>query len=248
MRYSDAKVTGSVSQATSGAATVGSRPAPGGAVSDIILAVTERQIAPGETACFPFVARTAYGIPSIHEFNVISDNPEFSPEWVRLGRSAGDSYGPHYILDISPGDIERSQYGAYLLRLSWREAGTYRHAEGRCKLIIRPRVRAITEPAVTIWPTGQVCLLLENRANTGIDVLVSIRHRGSDWSKKWEFDLPAKDDPFSFAGRFDPPAGRRSGDFELAVSAAGVPLLRRTVHARRSLIPRRLVSDIKASA
>ena len=102
MRYSNAKMTGSVSQAASGAATAGSRPALGGAVSDIILAVTERQIAPGETACFPFVARTAYGIPSIHEFNVISDNPDFNPEWVRLDRSAGDSYGPHYILEIRP--------------------------------------------------------------------------------------------------------------------------------------------------
>jgi hypothetical protein len=95
-------------------------------VSDIILAVTERQIAPGEAACFPFVARTAYGIPSIHEFNVTSDNPNFNPEWARIGRSAGDSYDPRYILEISPGDIGRSHYGAYPLRLSWRAAGTYR--------------------------------------------------------------------------------------------------------------------------
>jgi hypothetical protein len=94
MPYSNAKMTGSVSQAASGVATAGNRPALGGAVSDIIVAVNERQIAPGETACFPFVARTAYGIPSIHEFNVISDNPNFKPEWVRLGRSAGDSYSP----------------------------------------------------------------------------------------------------------------------------------------------------------
>jgi len=216
-------------------------------VSDIILAVTERQIVPGETACFPFVARTAYGIPSIHEFNVISDNPNFNPEWVRLDRSAGDSYSPHYILEISPGDIGRSQFGAYPLRLSWR-AGTYRHAGGRCTLIIRPCVRAATEPAVTIWPTGQVCLLLENRRSTGIDVSISIRHRGSDWSKEWEFELPEKDDSFSFSERFDPPAGKRSGDFELVVSAAGVPLVRRTVRARRLLIPRRLISDTQVCA
>ena len=245
MRYSNAKMTGSVSQAAAGVATCGSRPALGGAVSDIILAVNERQIAPGETACFPFAVRTAYGIPSIREFNVISDNPNFNPDWVRLSRSAGDSYGPHYILEISPDDIGRSQYGAYPLRLSWRAAGTYRHAGGRCTLIIRPCVRAVTEPAVTIWPTGQVCVLLENRGNTGIDVSVSIRHRGSDWSKEWKFELPEKDDVFSFSGRFDPPPGKRSGDFELAVSAAGVPLVRRTVRARRSLIPRRLISDIQ---
>ncbi len=109
-------------------------------------------------------------------------------------------------------------------------------------LIIRPCVRTVTEPAVKIWPAGQVRLLLENRGSTGIDVSVSIRHRGSDWSKEWEFELPAKDDPFSFSGRFDPPAGQRSGDFELAVSAAGVPLVRRTVRARRPLIRRRLIA------
>jgi hypothetical protein len=248
MRYSDAKITGSVSQAASGVATAVSRPALVGAVSDIILAVTERQIAPGEVARFPFVARTAYGIPSIHEFGVISDNPNFNPKWVRLGQSAGDSYGPHYILEISPGDIGRSQYGAYPLRLSWRAAGTYRQAGGRCTLVIRPYVRAVTEPAVRIWPTGQVCLLLENYGSTDIDVSISIRHRGSDWSREWEFDLPAKDDPFSFSALFDPPPGKRSGDFELAVSAAGVPLIRRTVRARRSLIPGRLISDMQISA
>ena len=248
MRYSDAKMAGSVSQAASGIATVGSRPALGGAVSDIILAVNERQIAPGETACFPFVACTAYGIPSIHDFNVISDNPNFNPEWVRLARSAGDSYSPRYILEISPDDIGRCQYGAYPLHLSWRAAGTYRHAVGRCTLVIRPCVRAVTEPAVTIWPAGRVCLLLENRGSTGIDVSISIRHRGSDWSKEWEFELPENDDPFNFSERFDPPAGKRSGDFELAVSAAGVPLVRRTVRARRSLISRRLVSDIQVCA
>ena len=108
--------------------------------------------------------------------------------------------------------------------------------------MIRPCVRAVTEPAVKIWPAGQVRLLLENYGSTGVDVSVSIRHRGSDWSKEWEFELPGHDDQFSFSGRFDPPAGQRSGDFELAVSAAGVPLVRRTVRARRPLIPRRHVA------
>jgi hypothetical protein len=248
MRSSNAEMTGSVSQAASGAATVGGRTALSGAVSDLILAVTERQIAPGETACFPFVARTAYGIPSIHEFNVISDNPNFNPEWVRLGQSAGDSYGPHYTLEISPGDIGRSRYGAYPLRLSWRAAGTYRQAGGRCTLVIRPCVRAIAEPTAKIWPTGQVCLLLENYGSTDVDVSISIQHLGSDWSRQWEFNLPAEDDPFSFSALFDPPPGKRSGHFELAVSAAGVPLVRRTVRARRSLIPGRLISDMQASA
>ena len=59
MRYSNAKMTGAVSQAASGIATADSRPVLAGAVSDIILAVNERQITPGETACFPFYR--AYG-------------------------------------------------------------------------------------------------------------------------------------------------------------------------------------------
>lgn len=248
MRYSGAKMPGSVSQAASGTAIAESRPAPGGAVSDIILAVTEREITPGGTACFPFAARTAYGIPSIHEFNVISDNPNFNPEWVRLGRSAGDSYGPRYTLEISPGGIGRSQYGAYPLRLSWRAAGTYRQAAGQCMLIIKPCVRAVAEPVVKIQPAGQIWLLLENRDSTGIDVSVSIRQCGSDWSKEWEFGLPAKDGPSSFSRSFDPPAGKRRADYELAVNAAGVPLLRRTVHVRRSLITRRHTSDMHTSA
>ena len=231
-------MTGSVSQATSGAALAESRPASGGAVSDIVLAVTERQIAAGETACFPFSARTAYGIPSLHEFSVTSDNPDFDPEWVRLRRSAGDSYGPHYTLEISPGAIGRLQYGAYPLRLSWRAAEAYGPA-GQCVLLIKPRVRAVAEPVVQIRPAGQIWLLLENRDSTGIDVSVSIRKCGSDWSKEWEFGLPAKDGPTAFSRSFDPPAGKRHGDYELAVSAAGVPVDRRTVRVRRSLITRR---------
>jgi hypothetical protein len=215
---------------------------PGKVVSDIILAVTEAQIAPGDTACFPFAARTAYGIPSVHDFDVLSDNPDFNPEWARLRPAASDGYGPRYLLEITPGDIGRSQFGAYPLHLSWGAAGTHRYAVGQCTLIIRPSVRVATEPDVTIWPAGQVRLLLENRGGTGIDVSVSITHRDSDWSKQWEFELPVQDDPFSFSGRFDPPTAKRSGDFELAVSAAGVPLVRRTVRARRPLISRRLIA------
>jgi hypothetical protein len=241
-------MTSSVSQAASGAAIADGRPASGGAVSDIVLAVTEREIAPGETACFLFAARTAYGIPSVHEFNVSSDNPDFNPEWVRVRRSGGDSYGPHYTLEISPGGIGRTQYGAYPLRLSWRAAGTYRQAAGQCVLIIKPRVRAVAESVVQIGPAGQVWLLLENRDSTGIDVSVSIRQCGSDWSREWEFGLPAKDGPSSFSRSFDPPAGKRRRDYELAVNAAGVPLIRRTVRVRRSLITGRHTSDMQVSA
>lgn len=101
------------------------------------------------------------------------------------------------------------------LRLSWRETETYRQTGGRCTLFRRPCVRAVAEPAVKIWPAGQVCLSLENRESTAIDMSVSIRHSGSDWSKEWEFDLPAKDDVFSFSGRFGPLASNRCGDYNL---------------------------------
>src|SRR5204863_9487318 len=131
VRYSDTKMTGAVCQARTGAAIAEGRPAPSGEVSDIDLAVNECEVVPGETACFLFAARTAYGIPSVHDFNVTSDNPDFSPEWVRVRPSAGDSYDPHYTLEISPGGIGRSQFGAYPLRLSWRAAGTYRQAAGQ---------------------------------------------------------------------------------------------------------------------
>ena len=48
--------------------------------------------------------------------------------------------------------------------------------------------------------------MLENRGNTGIDVSISIRHCGSDWSQEWEFELPETGVPFSFSERFDPQA------------------------------------------
>jgi hypothetical protein len=216
--------------------------AAGKVVSDIILAVTEAQIAPGDTACFPFAARTAYGTPSVHDFNVMSDNPDFNPEWARIRPAASDGYGPRYLLEITPGDIGRSQFGAYPLRLSWGAAGTHRYAVGQCTLVIGPSVRVVTEPDVTIWPAGQVRLLLENHSGIVVDVSVSVTDRDSDWSKQWDFGLPVKDDPFSFSGRFDPPTAKRSGDFELAVSAAGVPLVRRAVRSRRPLISRRLIA------
>ncbi len=219
-----------------------------GAVSDILVAVAERQISAGETARFPFAVRTAYGAPSVHDFNVISDNPAFHPEWVRVRQSAHDTYGPNYVLEITPGDSGRVQPGTYPLCLSWGAAGTYRYVAGRCTLLVRPRVHAVTEPAVHIWPAGQVGLTLENRGSTAVQVSVSVRHAGSvrnggsGWSKEWEFELPVRDGPFGFSGPFDPPAGLRSGDFELAVSAAGVPLVRRTVHARRALRSRRSIA------
>jgi hypothetical protein len=216
--------------------------AAGKVVSDIILAVTQAQIVPGDTARFPFAARTAYGTPSVHDFTVISDNPDFNPEWVRIRPAAPDGYGPRYLLEITPGDIGRPQFGAYPLRLSWGAAGTHRYAEGRCTLVIGPAVGVAAGPDVTIWPAGQVRLLLENHSGIVIDVSVSVTDCDSGWSKQWDFGLPVEADPFSFSGRFDPPTVKRSGDFELAVSVAGVPLVRRTVRARRPLISRRLIA------
>jgi hypothetical protein len=111
--------------------------AAGKVVSDIILAVAEAEIAPGDTARFPFAARTAYGAPSVHDFNVISDNPDFNPEWARIRPAASDGYGPRYLLEITPGSIWR------LSALSL--VGSSRDAPLRCRPVhahhqaIRPR-------------------------------------------------------------------------------------------------------------
>ena len=220
----------------------GGRPENGGSRADVAFEVAEREIVPGETARFPFTVLAERGNPSIHDFDVASDNPEFSPAWAHVVRSTdSDALIGQYNLEIRPEGIRRSQYGIYPLRLSWTGSGEARSAEGRCTLKIRPCVRLTAQPTLKIWPAGEASLTLENCGGVDLDVSISVTHHGSSWSKGWEFELTAEDGPFEFAEKFDPPAGARRGEFELDVSAEGISLIRMPVTARSLVIPRKLV-------
>ena len=217
----------------------GSYPA-GGSPPDITLGVAERQIVPGETAYFQFIVHTGQQASSIHDFDVTSDNPNFNPAWAHIVRSADTSSG-HYTLEVHPGEIRRSQYGTYPLRLYWGRPGTPRHAEVPCTLIIKPCLRITGKPSLQIWPTGTVSLSLENCGRTGVEVSISVRHHGSSWSRGWEFELQSEEGPFEFSEKFDPPTGTHQGEFELDISAEGVSLIRMRIQAKRLLISRKLI-------
>jgi hypothetical protein len=220
----------------------GSRHPAGGFLPYVTLEVAERQIVPGETARFPFIVHTEQRPPSIHDFNITSDNPNFNPAWAHIVRSTeNDTLTAQYNLEIRPADIRRSLYGTYPLRLNRGGPGTPRHAEGRCTLIIKPCVRLTVKPTLEIWPTGTVSMSLENCGGAGIDVSISIGHHGSDWSKGWEFELQAGEGPFKFSEKFDPPTGTRRGEFELDISAEGVSLIRMRMRAGHLIISRKLI-------
>jgi hypothetical protein len=172
---------------------------------------------------------------------VISDNPNYDPAWTYIIRSADDdAHLSHYILEIHPTGIRRPQYGVYPLRLYCRAPGRY--AESRCALIVKPCIRLAAKPCLKTWPAGEVSLSLENCGRTAIDVSVSIRHRGSNWSDGWEFELRAGDGPFEFSEKFNPPAGARGGNFELDISAAGISIVRMRMQAKRLSIPRKHIA------
>jgi hypothetical protein len=63
----------------------GSRPPVGGVPSDVALELAELQIVPGETARFPFTVYTEREAPTINDFDVVSDNPNFNPAWSHVG-------------------------------------------------------------------------------------------------------------------------------------------------------------------
>ena len=90
----------------------GGRPGDDGSPPDVAFEAAEREIVPGETACFPFTVPAERGNPSIHDFDVSSDNPEFNPAWARIVRStASDALIGQYNLEIRPEGIRRSQNG-----------------------------------------------------------------------------------------------------------------------------------------
>ena len=205
----------------------------------VIMEVTERQIVPGETARFPFIVPMGEERPSILEFHVISDNPNFDPRWAHVVRSADGTRSPHYILEIRPAGVRRAHYGTYPLSMYWGSPGSYGYGEGRCTLTIRPCVRLMAKPTFKTWPGGMLSLSLENCGSAGIDVSVSVSHHGSNWSKGWEFELRTEDGPFEFSETFELPADGKGGKFELDISAEGISIVQMPIQARRFLISRK---------
>jgi len=221
----------------------GSRLPVSGSPPNVTLGVAERRVVPGETASFPFTVSAEREVPGVHDFSIASDNPNFDPAWAHIVESTENGVlGARYTLEVRPTDIRHSQYGAYPLRLRWGRPGTPRHAEGRCTVIIKPCVRFTVKPALKAWPTGMVSVSLENCGRADIDVSLSVSHQGSNWSKRWEFELKTGDGPFEFSETFTPPAGARRGSFELDISAEGVSLFSAQIHAKHLIISRKLVT------
>ena len=204
---------------------------------DVLVEVPECRVVPGETARFPFVARGAEPPCSIHEFSVFSENPDFNPGWVHIVKATDGMRAPRYTLEIRPVNVRHSQYGTYPIWIRWDKPGVPQPAIGRCTLVIKPCVRLKGNPTFKTWPGGVISLTLENCGGIGIDISVSITHHGSSWSNGWEFELETGDGPFKFKETFDPPADGRGGEFTLDVSAAGIPLIHRSIRPNNFGIP-----------
>ena len=216
--------------------------------ADISLEGSECRVVPGETARFPFVLRTWPEGQSIHDLDVVCENPRFNRSWAHIVGSSDGAFVRHYTLEIHPTDVRRHHYGTYPLLLTWGIPGTLGYAEGRCVLVIRPCVRLTARPALAIRPAGRLSLALENCGDTGLDVSVTLSHHGSSWSKGWEFELGTEDGPFEFSEQFDLPPGARKGEFELGVSAEGIPIAQTTVRPpRRPFIARKHIVTAAAT-
>jgi len=209
---------------------------------DVVVEVSECEVVPGEKARFPFTFRNGERTPSIHEFNVVSDNSGFNAGWVHVVQVTGVSGAAHYALEIRPTDVGRDQYGTYPLRIYWQPPDGSPHVAGRCTLTIKPCLRLEGKPTFKTWPGGELSLSLENCGRASIDVSVSVSHHGSSWSKGWEFELETQDGPFEFTETFEPPQDGRGGEFNLSISAAGVPLIQMPLRANRFAISRKHVA------
>jgi hypothetical protein len=211
-----------------------SQPSPGEPAANIILETAERQVVPGETARFPFVVRTDQDVQSIHDLDVVSDNPNFDRGWAHIvGSDEGAAFLRRYILEIRPRHIGRHQYGKYPLLVTWEAPGTRQHIGSRCTLVIKPCVRLKAEPHLAVRPTGELSLSLENCGDSSVDVTVTLTHHGTSWSKGWEVELGTEDGPFEFDEQFDLPPDARKGEFDLAISAEGVTVAQLAIRPRR---------------
>jgi hypothetical protein len=208
--------------------------------ADIVFGVTECQVVPGETARFPVTVRTRRDAPSIHDLDVLSDNPNFDRGWAHVVAATGGT-GPlwRYVLQVRPVNVGRHHYGTYPLLVTWGAPGTPGYAEGRCELVIKPCVRFRAEPTITPGPAGGLSLSIENCSETGIDISVTVRHHGSGWSRGWEFELGAGDGPFEFSETFGLPPGAPRGELDVSITAEGIPVFDEQVRVRCSFPWRR---------
>src|SRR5439155_10378398 len=123
---------------------------------DVLVEVPERRVVPGQTACFPFVARSGEPPRSIHEFGVLSDNPDFDPGWAHIVKATDGTHSPRYTLEIRPSNVRHSPYGTYPIWIRWDKPGVSQPAIGQCTLIIKPCVRLRGKPTLKTWPGGVI--------------------------------------------------------------------------------------------
>jgi hypothetical protein len=215
--------------------------------ADISLERSQCRVVPGETARFPFVLRTWPEGQSIHDLDVVCANPRFNRSWAHVVGSSDGAFVRHYTLEIRPTDVRRHHYGTYPLLLTWGIPGTLQYAESQCVLVIQPCVRLTAQPTLAIRPAGQLSLALENCGDTGLDVSVTLSHHGSSWSQGWEFELGTEDGPFEVSEQFELPPGARKGEFDLGISAEGIPIAQTTVRPRRLFIARKHIVTAAAA-
>jgi hypothetical protein len=214
------------------------------AAAHIILQTTEAEVIPGGTARYPFVVRTGGRLPPAAEFGVSSDDLRFDPRWARVVRATDELGVTQYLLEVTPDDVGRSQYGRHQLHIRW-----VGNAEAWCLLVIKPGVRLTAEPDLITWPSGELKLSIENFGRVGVDVEINLRHHGSSWSRGWEFGLETGVGPVTITEEFQPPQGGGGGTFSLTVSAAGIPLIQgqlvgQTRAVSRRGVPRKVVVTV----
>jgi hypothetical protein len=211
--------------------------------ANITMETTQCQVASGGTARFPFVVRTDEDVQSIHDLDVVSDNPNFNREWAHIiGTGEGAAFLRRYILEVHPTHIRRDKYGRYPLFVTWGTPSTPQYIGSRCVLVIKPCVRLKAEPVLAVRPTGELSLSFENCGDIGIDVTVTLSHHGSSWSRGWEFELETEDGPVEFSEQFDLPPDARNGEFDLDISAEGVSVAQLTLRPRRFFIARKHIA------
>ena len=211
--------------------------------ADIYLEKAVCRVVPGETARFPFTVLTAHDAQAIDDLDVVSANPNFNRAWAHIvGSAEGPAALKHYVLEVRPADIHRRQYGEYPLLITWGAPGTQRCADSQCVLVIKPCVRLTAQPVIAVRPTGKLSLSLENCGSIDIDVSVTLTHHGTNWSKGWDVELGAEDGPFEFSEQFELPPEARKGEFDLGVSAEGIPLVSMKVRPRHFFIARKHIT------